>query len=112
MAVPPLTSSVASALAAFSAAIRAEYGSRVKEIVLFGSYARAEATPESDVDVAVVIEGLTGAEGRAIGRSAGDLLTEHGVLISAFTVSAERMDLLRSRERMIAAEIARDGIPL
>jgi len=33
------------------------YGSRLKHLILFGSYARGEARPESDVDLLVVLEG-------------------------------------------------------
>ena len=32
------------------------YGNRLKGVYLFGSYARGEADPESDVDVLVVLE--------------------------------------------------------
>jgi predicted nucleotidyltransferase len=33
------------------------YGSRLKHLILFGSYARGEAKSESDVDLLVVLEG-------------------------------------------------------
>jgi len=33
------------------------YGSRLKRVVVYGSCARNEATPESDIDVAVVLAG-------------------------------------------------------
>lgn len=105
-----VTPSVHDAVERFAARVRAEFGARVREIVVFGSHARGDATPESDVDVAVVVDDLSGAEGRAIAHVAGDVLTELDVLISTFTVSTARMGELRSRERRIADEIARDGI--
>jgi predicted nucleotidyltransferase len=37
------------------------YGPRLKRLILFGSQARGEAEPKSDVDVLVVLEGPTGA---------------------------------------------------
>ena len=33
------------------------YGPRLKKVILFGSAARGEATPESDIDLLVVLEG-------------------------------------------------------
>ncbi|MBU0609954.1 MAG: nucleotidyltransferase domain-containing protein [Armatimonadetes bacterium] len=37
--------------------LEALYGDRLKGLYLFGSYARGEAEPGSDIDVAVVLEG-------------------------------------------------------
>jgi predicted nucleotidyltransferase len=88
------------------------YGARLRELKLFGSRARGEAHEDSDVDVLVVVDGLTSAEARAIAHRTGDLLTVHGVLVSAFAVSTARMTELRERERLIAREIDRDAVPL
>jgi predicted nucleotidyltransferase len=37
--------------------VRDLYGDRLQHLLLFGSYARGEATPESDVDLLVVLDG-------------------------------------------------------
>jgi uncharacterized protein len=109
VALPP---SIHAAVSAFAAAVRARYGARVRALTVFGSHARGEATPESDVDVAIVIDDMTSSEGREVAYLAGDILTEHGVLISAFAISTARMDELRARDRLIARDIAREGIPV
>lgn len=100
------------ALDALSAWLRARFGARLVELTLFGSRARGEGHEDSDLDVAVVVEGLTSAEGREIAWFCGDLLTAHNVIVSTFAVSRERMEELRRRERLIARDIARDGVPL
>jgi predicted nucleotidyltransferase len=84
----------------------------LRELTLFGSRARGEGDEDSDLDVAIVVDGLTGQEGREMGWLVGDLLTAYDVIVSPFAVSIAYMEDLRSRERLIAAEIARDGVPL
>ena len=107
-----LTRSETAALDEFCAWVRARFAGRVRELALFGSRARGEGTSESDLDVVVVVDDLTGGEAREIGHAAGDALTHHDVLLSPFAVSHARMTELRDRERLIASEIARDAVPL
>jgi len=56
---PPLFSQeeLARILGELRQALEALYGERLKGLYLFGSYARGDAEPGSDVDVAVVLEG-------------------------------------------------------
>jgi predicted nucleotidyltransferase len=44
------------ALNRFVAGVRAAYGDRLQRVVLYGSRARGDAEPESDVDVLVVLD--------------------------------------------------------
>lgn len=44
------------ALHEMSAELSEIYGSTLDKIVLYGSYARGEETPESDVDIAVILK--------------------------------------------------------
>lgn len=103
---------VDAALQDFAARVRARFGARLRELTLFGSRARGEAREDSDVDVLVVVDDLTGAEARELGYLSGDILTAHDVVLSPLALSTARMATLRERERLIAAEVARDGIPL
>lgn len=41
----------------FIASVKKKYGDKTKEIILFGSFARKEATKESDIDVLVITSG-------------------------------------------------------
>lgn len=109
MNLAPMTSA---AVGEFAARVRDLFGPRVVRLALFGSHARSEATPDSDVDILVVIEGLTGEDGREIDAVVGDILTREDVLLSPLVLSAARFAELRSRERRLVAEIDRDGIPL
>jgi predicted nucleotidyltransferase len=96
----------------FAARVRAHFGARLVRLALFGSHARGDATDDSDIDVLVIIDGMTSADGRQVDAVVGDILTETDVLLSPFVISAVRFEELRARERRLAAEIDRDAIPL
>ena len=87
------------------------YGKRLKSIILYGSYARGQATQDSDVDLAIVLEGDVAA-GKEIDRLI-DVITDinlsYGVLLSVYPVSEENYHsvnsplLLNIREEGVAA---------
>jgi predicted nucleotidyltransferase len=74
------------------------YGKRLKDTILYGSWARGEATEGSDIDVLIVLEGKV-APGKEIDRII-DVITEinlkYGVLISVYPVSEEDFPTVNS----------------
>lgn len=68
------------------------YGPRLHVVYLFGSYARGEADPESDVDVLIVLDDFEryGAEVDRTSELAASLSLNHAVSIS--TVFVRRVD--------------------
>ncbi|MBI5694255.1 MAG: nucleotidyltransferase domain-containing protein [Nitrospirae bacterium] len=80
-----------SLLAEFRAELEKIYGARLVELLLYGSGARGEAGPDSDLDVVLVLKDLK-TPSREIDRLA-DLLAEmnirHGVLISVMPIDTE-----------------------
>lgn len=108
----PLCAAERAALDQLVAWIRRRFGARVVELTLFGSRARGEGNEDSDVDVLVAIDDVTSGEARDIAHLCGDLLTEHDVIVSPFVLATARLEELRRRERLIAREIRRDGVPL
>lgn len=65
------------------------YGERLRSLHLFGSYARGDATSESDVDVLVVLDEIPGymAEVRRTGAIVSDLSLAHEVTITPVFVA-------------------------
>lgn len=100
------------ALRDLAALARVRFGDRLRELKLFGSRARGEGNEDSDLDVLLVVDDLTGAEARALGHDAGDLLTTYDVIVVPFALSTARWLELCERERLITREIARDGVSL
>jgi len=74
------------------------YGKRLKDTILYGSWARGEATEGSDIDVLIVLEGKV-TPGKEIDRII-DVITEinlkYGVLISVYPVSEEDFPTVNS----------------
>lgn len=67
------------------------YGERLVEVVLFGSQARGDAVPGSDIDVLVVLKGPVhpGEEIEGTGEFCAALSLKYDVLISTVFVSEE-----------------------
>lgn len=93
----------------FRTEIEKLYGKRLKKIVLYGSWARKEATEDSDIDVVVVLEGEV-IHGREIDRMI-DIITEinlrHNVLIAVYPVSEKDYLTLKSPLLM---NVRREGV--
>jgi predicted nucleotidyltransferase len=86
------------------------YGKRLKSIILYGSWARGDATEDSDIDLLIVLEGKV-IPGKEIDRMI-DVITEinlkHGVLISVYPVSEEDYSTINSP---LLINVRREGVP-
>ncbi len=77
----------------FKTALQAMYGDRLREVILYGSYARGDYDEESDIDLMVV---LSDEKVNTIGEvwKMGDLTTgllfDYGKVISVLPVAASR----------------------
>jgi len=83
----------------FKRQIAGLYGSRLKKVVLYGSYARGQANDEhSDIDLAVVLAGAVNPC-EEIDRMADiftELNLEHNVLIAVYPVSENDFEKVKS----------------
>lgn len=85
------------------------YGSRLKQVLLYGSHARDEATEHSDIDLVIVLDGRV-APGREIDRMIdiiNDLNIKHNVLLSIYPVSE---DDYRTVKSPLLLNIRKEGI--
>lgn len=76
-------------LAEFRHYLEALYGERLVQIVLYGSQARGDANPGSDIDVLIVLKELvnSSAEIERTSEFTSNLCLEHNVVISRTFVS-------------------------
>jgi predicted nucleotidyltransferase len=90
-------------------AVAEAYGQRLRRIVLYGSWARGEATEESDIDVLVVLEEPLAYDDelRRLSRIATSLTIEHGVYVSAQPISARDFE---ERSEPFLLNVRREGV--
>src|SRR5512139_269438 len=77
-------------------------GDQLLNIVLFGSMAREDYHDESDIDVAVIVRGLTRKLKGQILDEIAELELEHHMPLSVLILSEEEFNHLKKRERRIA----------
>ena len=86
------------------------YGPRLRGVYLYGSAARDELTPDSDIDIAVVLDEVVNSftEHERIGQLGSDVSLEYETLVSFLLVGEED---LRNGRFAVHRFIQEEGIP-
>lgn len=87
-------------------------GPHAFKMVLFGSRARGDHEDDSDVDVAILVPGLTREMKHRILDKVAEIELDYLLPISAFVISEDEFNHLKKKERRIAFDIEREGISL
>lgn len=102
------------ALHEFAARVRSELGSQLVDVRLFGSVARGDARPDSDIDVLLVVQ--PHAERRRLENQVIDIAFDvnltHDVYISPRVVTPEILEHPVWRETHLVRTLARESVPL
>ena len=86
---PPTDEDVRRALSSYTGTLRAHYGARLLDVVLFGSRARCDQRPDSDADVAVILangDWRFWREKMILADLAYEALTENGLVIQPWPI--------------------------
>jgi predicted nucleotidyltransferase len=87
-------------------------GDRLIKMVLYGSRARGDYDDDSDIDIAIIIRGLSRELKHQILNRVADIEFEYLRSLSTLVISEDDFIILRKRERRIALDIEREGISL
>ncbi|NEO87728.1 MAG: nucleotidyltransferase domain-containing protein [Spirulina sp. SIO3F2] len=85
------------------------YQERLQHLILFGSQARGDATPDSDIDILVVLKDEVDSwmEIKRTGQIVAQLCLEHSILINSLFMS---LDQYSSQDTVLLRNIGKDGI--
>jgi predicted nucleotidyltransferase len=92
--------------------VRKVLGGRSFRMVLFGSKARGDWDENSDIDIALIVDGMDRQLKNRLIDLVADVELEHLVPLSVLFFSTEEFERLRARERRIALDIEMEGIPI
>jgi len=79
-------------------------------IILYGSKARGDFDTDSDIDVAIIVEGLTKDIKEEILDIVVEIETKYLTPLSTLILSKDEFERLKIRERRIAIDIENEGI--
>jgi uncharacterized protein len=98
-------------LSEFRAYLEQEYGDRLAQVILFGSQARGDAQPDSDVDVLIVLHGLVdiGVEIERTSQFIGALCLNNNIVISRIFTSSS---CFQTENAPLFKNVRREGIIL
>ncbi len=87
------------------------YGLQLAQLILYGSQARGDASPDSDIDVLVVLNGAVDdwQEAKRTSQFVADLSLKYTVVVSTFFVS---VDQLQTESRSFFRNVQREGIAI
>ena len=96
-------------LAEFRRGLEALYGSRLVEVVLFGSQARNDASADSDIDVMIVLRGAVDSNKEIphVSPLASGLSLKHDAVISCVYISEEAF---HHDESPLLLNVRREGV--
>ncbi len=87
-------------------------GDRLLRVILFGSKARGDSHPESDIDLLVVVQGALDGLKESLGQLSYDISLEYGVVLSDFVVDERRYRWMRQHREPLLVEVEGKGIEL
>jgi len=92
----------------FARGLKTRYSDRVERVILFGSVARGEERPDSDIDLLVVTRDTSWSFRKVLAGEATEVLMNEGVYISAKPFDPD--ELARAGATLFGRNVRREGL--
>lgn len=103
---------IQAALSAYVERVSSLFPDDVVAIILYGSQARGDARPDSDIDVLVVLRQELPAPRQALADIAWQVQFEHGIVVSDVIRTIEQLERMPTRRFPFYQSVQRDGVVL
>lgn len=100
------------AVESFLARLWAQYPERIFQVILFGSKARGDSQPDSDIDILLITDDDGWRFRHAISDVASSASLEYSVLIGPRVISQARWAEMTRERFSLCENVEREGIPL
>ena len=110
MTVPKLQNNEQQALQGLIESLQQRFSDQLREVILYGSKARGDSTPDSDIDVLVILSQENEQMRREILTLAARFSLEYDVLLSPHVIGEIRFE--QKRDFSYYRNVARDAIHL
>jgi uncharacterized protein len=89
-----------------------EHGVPLYKTIVFGSRARGDAEPDSDLDVLVLVARLNSAIRKAIRHCAWEVGFEAGILIQTVVMTKEQAEQGPEQSSLLMLAVKEEGVPV
>jgi predicted nucleotidyltransferase len=107
-----LTSQEQAAVQTFLQRLYQHCGQALQQTVLFGSKARGDSAPDSDIDILIIVNEESWPLRDAISTIAARVSLEYDVLIGPRVIGQERWQRLERERFSLYDNVTREGVPL
>jgi predicted nucleotidyltransferase len=87
-------------------------GDRVEDIILYGSYAREEHVPGSDVDILFLVDSKKQDDWNKISKIAGNHFLDKNIRFSPKVVEKKLFDERKNESAGFYSEVAEEGVEI
>ena len=100
------------ALIEFKKALLKRFPNRIKKIILYGSYARGDTNPDSDIDILIIVDNSDWEFIEQIGEISWEIQFKYDFKIFISEMIYTQADFKKDKNHLFVRNVQHDGIEL